>query len=343
LQKRSLDEVSVDYLDKIIAEARRTSKIVTGLLEFARKRPLERRPLQIEDILDSVLELMTYELTANNIKVSRNSKDPLPLTIADPYQLQSVFVNIISNACQAMHEINHPGHLSVTTRLVPAPGSSEHEPASRIQIRIQDNGPGIAEDALPQIFDPFFTTKPVGEGTGLGLSICYGIIKEHDGHIWAKSQPGGGATFIIELPVVKPKEKPPSSPELPPTPESVHKERILIIDDERVLLEALSDSLQQVGFQVDCADRARSGLEYLKHNDYSMILCDIRMPGMSGIDFYQQVLMSYPDLIKRLVFTTGDSVSLDTQRFLENSGAPCITKPFEIEVLLSALQEWLTN
>jgi two-component system NtrC family sensor kinase len=123
--------------------------------------------------------------------------------MADPHQLQQVFVNLVTNACQAMSEAHNGGHLTITTEVGPSTFIS-HQPQAEPVIRVifQDDGPGIPPDVLPRIFDPFFTTKPVGGGTGLGLSICHGIVSEHGGHIWAESKPGQGATFFIELPVV---------------------------------------------------------------------------------------------------------------------------------------------
>ncbi|MEW5871341.1 MAG: ATP-binding protein [Chloroflexota bacterium] len=342
LQARALDETSKNYLDKIISEAERTGKIVRGLLEFARKHPPERRAVQIESLLDSVLELVGYELRSHNIEIIRKRSQDLPLIMADAYQIQQVFINIITNALQAMQALPQRGQLSISTQVATSiyttvPG--EAQPV--IRILIQDNGPGIPVDLLPRIFDPFFTTKPVGSGTGLGLSICYGIVNEHGGHIWAESEPDAGATFIVEIPIYE--LHAPAAPKIMHTITPANQGRILVIDDEPLLLEALTSVLEQAGFQVDSVDKASRGLAYLSNQDYDLILCDIRMPEMNGIEFYQQVQKRYPHLIKRLVFSTGDSISPATQRFLEESDAPCLNKPFEIQNLLNLLNELITG
>jgi signal transduction histidine kinase len=205
LQYSDIGEEARGDLDQIVAEARRATRIVRGLLDFARQRPPEWKLLQINDVMTCALNLLAYELRAHNIKCTTHLSPELPLTMADPHQLQQVFVNLIHNACQAMSAAHDRGHLTIMTELGASTFTSyQSGETSFIRIIIQDDGPGIPPDVLPRIFDPFFTTRPEGEGTGLGLSICHGIVSEHDGHIWAESEPGspGGTTFFVELPLV---------------------------------------------------------------------------------------------------------------------------------------------
>jgi signal transduction histidine kinase len=207
LQRSDLGEDARSDLDKILAEARRATRIVRGLLDFARQRPPERKPIQINQVVASALKLLAYELRAYNIESTTHFSPDLPLTMADPHQLQQVFVNLVHNACQAMSAAHDRGHLTIGTELGASTFSScQSGETSFIRITIQDDGPGIPPAVLPRIFDPFFTTRPEGEGTGLGLSICHGIVSEHDGHIWAESEPGNpeGTTFFVELPLVVP-------------------------------------------------------------------------------------------------------------------------------------------
>jgi signal transduction histidine kinase len=178
---------------KVINEgAQRVASIVKRLLAFARQTKPARTHVDINDLINGVLQLREYNLKANNITVTTTLDPALPITMADAGQLQQVFLNLIINAETEMKLAHNKGKLRVTTGKVD----------SNIVVAFKDNGPGIPEDNLQKIFDPFFTTREVSEGTGLGLSVCYGIIKEHNGRIWADSEPGRGATFFVELPVV---------------------------------------------------------------------------------------------------------------------------------------------
>ena len=143
---------------------------------------------------------------------------------------------------------------------------------------------------MTRIFDPFFTTKPEGSGTGLGLSISHGIVSEHKGHIWAESQAGMGATFIVELPVTKAIKTQPEKDNQAGTPmETGEETRILILDDEINIQDVLAKTLRRRGYVVDTTNNGADGLLCLTKTDYQLILCDIRMPGFNGLDFYKNV------------------------------------------------------
>ena len=187
-----LNEATKKDLDTIYRVAQRAARITQNLLSFARKHKPEKQLISINEALEKTLELRAYEMKANNIELSGQLQPDLPLTIADFYQVQQVFMNIIINAEQAMVEAHGKGKLVIKTRIV---GNS-------IQITFTDDGPGISEENLDRIFNPFFTTKEVGKGTGLGLSICYGIVQTHGGRIYAKSKLGKGATFVVEIPII---------------------------------------------------------------------------------------------------------------------------------------------
>jgi len=187
-----LNEATKKDLDTIYREAQRAGKITQNLLFFARKHKPERRLISLNEALEKTLELRAHQMKVNNIELSGQLQPDLPLTMADFYQVQQVFMNIIINAEQAMVEAHGKGKLVVKTRIV---GNS-------IQITFTDDGPGISEENLDRIFNPFFTTKEVGKGTGLGLSICHGIVETHGGRIYAKSKLGKGATFVVEIPIV---------------------------------------------------------------------------------------------------------------------------------------------
>ena len=191
LARKGIPEDIRQDVEIINEGAQRVANIVKKLLVFARQTRPEQRYVNINELIRNTLDLQAYALAANNIKVTLQLARDLPMTTADPSQLQQVFLNLIMNAETEMKLAHDKGKLSIKTELVD----------NIIRISFKDNGPGIAKENLESIFDPFFTTREVGEGTGLGLSICYGIMKEHGGRIWAESEPGKGATLIIELPV----------------------------------------------------------------------------------------------------------------------------------------------
>src|SRR6266705_5177632 len=181
--------------ETIYSEARRASRIVQNLLTFARQHKAEKVLTAINQVLDDTLELRAYELRVRGIDVRREYDESLPDTMADAHQLQQVFLNLITNAEQAMEQRDgHHHRLTVSTR----------RNADAIRIEVEDTGAGIPANLLERIFNPFFTTKPTGSGTGLGLSISLGIVREHGGRIWAENAPQGGARFVIELPLVSP-------------------------------------------------------------------------------------------------------------------------------------------
>ncbi len=177
-------------------EAVRASEVVKNLLTFAHRHSPSKQPVNINSTIASVLGLRAYEQKVRNIEVITDFAADLPDVIADGFQLQQVFLNIIVNASYAMEEANNKGILKIRTEWMD----------NSVRAIFMDDGPGISKENMNHIFDPFFTTKEIGRGTGLGLSICHGIVTEHKGKISVVSEPGKGATFLVELPVGK-KEK----------------------------------------------------------------------------------------------------------------------------------------
>jgi len=180
--------------ETIYSEARRASRIVQNLLTFARQHKAEKVPTAINQVLDDTLELRGYELRVRGIDVRREYDESLPDTMADAHQLQQVFLNLITNAEQAMEQRDgHHHRLTVRTR----------RSADSIRIEVEDTGAGIPPNLIERIFNPFFTTKPTGSGTGLGLSISLGIVREHEGRIWAENPQQTGARFVVEIPITE--------------------------------------------------------------------------------------------------------------------------------------------
>jgi signal transduction histidine kinase len=191
LMEKEIDKTIKDDLVVISSEAERAARIIKNLLTFARKHSPVMQLSQINNIIEDVLTLRSYEHKVNNIEIIKNLKTDLPEIMADYFQIQQVFLNIVINAEYFMIQAHHRGRLIITTE----------EMNAVVRITFSDDGPGIPAENLRSIFDPFFTTKEVGKGTGLGLSICHGIVTEHGGRIYSLSEYGNGASFVIELPM----------------------------------------------------------------------------------------------------------------------------------------------
>jgi PAS domain S-box-containing protein len=326
------EDVKMD-LRAIDEGAQRVAGIIKRLLTFARQTKPERVLVNINDLITNTLDLRAYHLRTNNIKVTTKLATDLPLTTADPAQLQQVFLNIIVNAEAAMTQARGGGKLLINTE----------EVNGTIRISFKDNGSGIAKKNLERIFDPFFTTREVDQGTGLGLSICHGIIAEHRGRIWAESKLGRGATFIVELPVVvgsvQLEMTEPPGKKLKKMP----KAKILVVDDEPSTLEFLSRLFTDEGHDVETVNNADKALEMVKNRRYNLILLDIKMPGTSGIELYGRMQKIALSLAERVIFITGDVIGQDTEAFLSKTKAPYITKPFDVHQLKKRIEHFLTG
>src|SRR6185503_14294514 len=247
------------------------AKIVRNLLTFARKHPPEKKHLGLNGIIEKTLELKAYHFRASQILVEKDLPADLPATMLDFHQIQQVVLNLLNNAEQAIVEVKKGGTIRLTTRQL----------GDRIECRISDDGPGVPLAIQQRIFEPFFTTKTDGKGTGLGLSLCYGIIQEHGGSIRVEGQPGQGATFVIDLPVLaNPEtERPETTDAVPAAPTSL---RILVVDDETSIQDLLVELLRTQGHQVDTASDVPEALQKIAANGHDLIISDMKMPHGTG-------------------------------------------------------------
>jgi len=315
--------------ETIYSEARRASRIVQNLLTFARQHKAEKVPTQLNQVLDDTLELRGYELRVRGIDVRREYDESIPETMADAHQLQQVFLNLITNAEQAMEqrEGQHHHRLTVRTRL-----STE-----AIRIEVEDTGPGIPPNLIERIFNPFFTTKPTGSGTGLGLSISLGIVREHEGRIWAENAPQQGARFVVELPITTPRTSGEHAAVAPMHAVGSDTLRVLVVDDEASVRVSLQRYLAGRGHQVETTASGEDALTRLKASKYDAVIVDMRMPDLSGEQLYERLRSNDPTHAERVIFTTGDLVNEQMRRFLDGTGRPCVPKPFEFSSFDQAL------
>jgi len=190
LEDPQVPESAREELQIILRETQRTKEIVQGLLSFARQRPAQREPMQVNSILRQTIRLRSYDFSSHGVEVTEEFNENLHMAMGDAQQVQQVFLNILNNAYDAIQESGNRGKIRISTR----------QTTDFIEVAFIDNGTGVAQP--DRIFDPFFTTKPAGKGTGLGLSICYGIVRAHGGEIFCWNNEGEtGSTFVVRLPI----------------------------------------------------------------------------------------------------------------------------------------------
>lgn len=346
LRDQSTDENVSRQLDLAHRQARRAAHIVQSLLVFSRPSTPRSTLLHLPDLLQRTLQLHEHSLRANNIHVDLAARPELPTVLGDSNQLTQVFLNLIVNAEQAIHEVRERGTLRIRLGVV----------GDRVLITFQDDGVGIRRELLPRIFDPFFTTKRPGRGTGLGLSICMAIVREHNGDISAQPLPDGGSVFTVSLPVCTESvaiAEPAGAPsrvivENPAAASSALSPRkILVVDDEESILELVADSLGAHGCIVDRASSSDHALDLANRNSYDVILCDLNLESasgnvVSGFDLHDHIL---ENLAARsgprpfFIFMTGDLVDAAVGEQAGRAGNRFLQKPFRITELLALLNE----
>jgi PAS domain S-box-containing protein len=346
--------------DSLIQEANRTRVIVQNLLDFARQRPPERVATELRPLVDSILGLQSYVLNRNHVTVEVDIPADVPSILVDRSQLQQVLINLTVNSAQAIHAAGRPGTIRIEAR----PSVADDRPTVRISIL--DDGPGVSSEILNRLFLPFVTTKEPGEGTGLGLSVSFGIIAGHGGTLRYEPSPGGGASFVIELPVGPGTPTPASEPALRPAAaprradapvpretkaaarmdggpgadtappsEAARPTRVLVLDDEPSIRDFLGRVLVRAGYEPVIAATGAAALAEIRRDPPDAILCDHRMAGMSGTEFHDAVSAISPALGRRFAFMSGDVLNPELHEFAVTRGVQLLAKPFDIAAVAS--------
>ena len=348
-ERDGLDDSMKRQLDLTHRQARRAARIVQNLLEFSRPASAQKKPVDLSTIVERTLQLHDHSLRRNQVQVDFTPRSDLPLIAGDANQLIQVFLNLISNAEQAIHEVRESGRIQI--RLTTAGGN--------VIATVQDDGVGISPEAMPKLFDPFYTTKRPGGGTGLGLSICLSIAREHGGTIQAESLPGGGSAFRVYLPEAV--DVPTGSRDLAlatiaskkhdsdsgavdsprPTPTILKDLRVLVLDDEESIRSLLKEGLSAHGLIVSCAATAEEAAALAKNQHYDALLCDLRLRSANSFADGRQaathVLAAAGVHRPLLIYMTGEYV--DPNASDSSNAAEFLQKPFRILDVLAIMRE----
>jgi PAS domain S-box-containing protein len=309
-------------LDDARDGAERVRKIVRGLKAFSRAHEEERVPLDPAHVVDQAIHLAFNEIRHR----ARLVKDyaAVPPVWADEPRLVQVFINLLVNAAHSLPEERSEGNeIRVAIR---------KRDAGRVIVEVRDTGSGIPPEIIGRVFDPFFTTKPVGKGTGLGLSICHGIVTRMNGEITVESEVGKGSVFSVVLPVA-----PDGSTRVPvritsPTAAG-RRGRVLVVDDDLRVAESVRRVLRDE-HDVTILHDADTALAHLRQGaDYDVVLCDLMMPGMTGMELHERLAGTGSRQVERFVFLTGGAFTAPARHFLEKVPNERLEKPFDTAAL----------
>ncbi len=336
LQEELTGTESSRRVTTISTAAQRCAKIIKTFLAMARQKPADMQEVDMNLVVETAVDVTNYSVTQGKVRITVNLQEALPVVLADIDQVTQVIVNLIINAEQALSVNGGGGTISIS--------SGYDAKRKDVFVMVADDGPGIPEKLRARIFEPFFTTKEVGQGTGIGLAICHRIMESHGGRIFVDSVIGEGTNFIVRLPVNSAKSTDVENPEI--TEKTVLNQRVLVVDDEQDVAELLKEMLERDGFEVHAAFNGIDALERLRSEEYALVLSDLNMPGLDGKGLFEATKNELPDVVRKIGFITGDTLSKEAERFLEHSGRPYLEKPvspIELRKLISSMLEVETN
>lgn len=333
LLMRELDPEVRGSLEKIFSEALRTSKIIRNLLDFSRRRASHSGRVRLGTLLKKALELKSHDLRVKNISVHVDVPESLPAIFADPHHLLQVFVNLVSNAEQAMYGADRGGRITLEAQAA----------RDSVSLVLRDTGPGIPETIRDRVFEPFFTTKEEGQGTGLGLALCRDILKRQRASIQLLDSKQAGAAFLLVFQIYR------AEAEIEPKqlrkirPAQVRGRRIAVVEDDPVCRSLVMEAFNKNDNKVRSFDRSESALRYLRTHQVDVVISDLHRPGLNGMEFHEQVERFDPALASRILYLTGDTLNDELAAFLRRTGNPYLTKPVLLLDLFDAVQKLLAR
>ena len=313
----------------IRSEAMRAGRIVQTLLDFARQRPRTQTAVDLGEIAERVLALQRSALKKARIRTTVSVANDVPAVAGDPQELQQVMLNAVVNARQAIETTGRPGQIAIAAR------SSDHH----VLVTVDDTGPGVAPEILDRVFEPFFSTK-AEHGTGLGLAISFGLVRGMGGRMWMQNIEGGegGARLSFELPVDA------GSADVAAQAAAGKRGQrlsVLVVEDEEAVRRAMALLTRRLGHDVTAAGRFTEATERLAQGDarYDALLVDVHLDeAHTGFEVFEHLRTEGRGRERRIVFTTGDSISTQTRDALERADRPVLRKPFSLDELREMLE-----
>jgi signal transduction histidine kinase len=329
----SLPAEQRNEMQSILRQAQRAAKLLRGLLRFVRAGEKRSAAVNMNDVVRSALDLVSYRFAIDEISIGGRLDPELPTVVGDANRLEQVIVNLLSNALDALRSVKPPRQLLVDSFI--------DDTGSRVCVTVTDNGPGVAAEIANRLFRPFASTKGI-RGTGLGLYISRQLVREAEGEldVVKRAEPGAGAKFMVWLPTTRqavpttPAVAPRATP-VPTTPaKSLAGVRVLLVDDEELIRRPMSRFLSKRGAEIREAGDGLAALERLQEGfEPHVILADLRMPRMDGAELYERLQQERPALADRLLFLSGDITHLASRGLAEVPRDRVFVKPVELAEL----------
>ena len=322
------------YADAALSSAMSAASLTHRLLAFARQQPLDTRPVDINERVRSLEELINRTIGERIVLKLELSREPT-IALVDPIQLESAVLNLVINARDALAK---GGHIWVNTAASFSLGDPNLQDGPYVAVTVRDDGCGIAPELLEKVFDPFFTTKPLGQGTGLGLSTIYGFARQSGGHVAIHSVPGRGTEVILMLPASNQQES--CEQRIPQADQQGAGEHVLVVEDMASVRLSVAEVLADAGYRCTLAETIEQALDHLREEaGIQLLLTDVGLPGISGRELADMARAYRPGL--PVLFMTGYAeTALDRQAFL-GSGMDMLIKPFQISELLAKVRRAL--
>jgi PAS domain S-box-containing protein len=325
-------------LEEIRSASLRAKDVVRHILSFSRKSVFEKKPVQITSIIKDSLKLLRASIPTA-IEIRQNFSCEYDTVLADPTQINQVLMNLCTNASHAMRE--EGGVLEVGLKNVDLELGNETldlGPGRYVKLSVSDTGPGIDSAIIDRIFDPYFTTKGLGEGTGMGLSVVHGIVKNHDGAVTVKSEPGKGAVFEVFFPLTE-AEAEPEDRQAGALPTG--NEKILFVDDEESLVKMAQRMLEMQGYQVETRSDPVEALELFRSrpDGFDLVITDMTMPNMTGDRLAREILSIRPDI--PIILCSGFSAKIDAEKAKALGIRKYIEKPLNMSDFVVAVRKVL--